>query len=399
MRKAQTFEARLTNRFFLDLPVTSDFAALAGPGPYRPLPDDWLLCLADVAGVDAALAAGRYRSVNMAGAAALVALMNALESMTIPFVFCGDGVRFAVHADQAGLAGEALARAGAFVRDEFGLALLAAMVPVAAIRAAGRDVQVARFAASSDVSYAMFRGGGLAFAAEAMAAGAHGVKAAPEGYRPDLAGLSCRFDESPARNGVMLSLLVQPTGEETPEFDTLVRDILALAADGAEAVRPFAGPESLSLKRQAEAFDLEARTYHVEGYPRWLVRLERQVFTRFVGFLLKGDRGAGRFDAGRYKREVIANADYRGFAGYLRLTLDCTPALADAMEARLKAARAAGTAHFGLSRQKAAIMTCVTPTLTDPDHIHFIDGAGGGYALAARALKGARGGSERLKPG
>lgn len=380
----------MTHRFFLDLPLTSDFAALAGPEPYRPLPDDWVLCLADIAAPDVAIAAGRYRSVNVAGAAAVVALMNALESMTIPFVFFGDGARFAVHADQIALAGEALARTGAFLRDEFGLTLRAAMVPMAEIRAAGRDVQVARHAASPDVSYAMFRGGGLAWAAEVLETGKFGVKASPEGFRPDLAGLSCRFDESPAKRGVMLSVLVQPNGEETPEFDALTRDILAMGADEAGAERPFAGPESLSLKRQAEAFDLESRTYHVEGYPRWLVRLERQVFTRFIGFLLKGDRKAGRFDAGRYKREVIANADFRRFAGGLRLTLDCAPGVADAIEARLAKAQAAGIARYGLHRQAAAIMTCLTPTLTDPNHVHFIDGAGGGFAEAARALRSSR---------
>jgi hypothetical protein len=32
-------------------------------------------------------------------------------------------------------------------------------------------------------------------------------------------------------------------------------------------------------------------------------------------------------------------------------------------------------------------MTCVVPSPTRSDHFHFIDGAAGGYALAARAMK------------
>jgi hypothetical protein len=32
-------------------------------------------------------------------------------------------------------------------------------------------------------------------------------------------------------------------------------------------------------------------------------------------------------------------------------------------------------------------MTCFTPSPSQPSHVHFIDGAQGGYALAASALK------------
>jgi hypothetical protein len=40
-----------------------------------------------------------------------------------------------------------------------------------------------------------------------------------------------------------------------------------------------------------------------------------------------------------------------------------------------------------MHRQPSAIMTCVVPTPTRSDHVHFIDGGAGGYALAARAMK------------
>jgi hypothetical protein len=46
-----------------------------------------------------------------------------------------------------------------------------------------------------------------------------------------------------------------------------------------------------------------------------------------------------------------------------------------------------GTAQYGLHRQDAALMTCFVPSATRSDHIHFVDGAMGGYAMAARTLK------------
>ena len=32
-------------------------------------------------------------------------------------------------------------------------------------------------------------------------------------------------------------------------------------------------------------------------------------------------------------------------------------------------------------------MTCIVPSITQDDHIHFIDGAAGGYARAVAQLK------------
>ena len=33
------------------------------------------------------------------------------------------------------------------------------------------------------------------------------------------------------------------------------------------------------------------------------------------------------------------------------------------------------------------MMTCFTPSATRSDHVHFVDGSEGGYAIAARDLK------------
>ena len=72
------------------------------------------------------------------------------------------------------------------------------------------------------------------------------------------------------------------------------------------------------------------------------------------------------------------------------MTLDCTPALADRLESLLASAAAAGLARYGVHRQSAALMTCFVPSPTRSDHVHFVDGATGGYAAAARTLKDKR---------
>jgi hypothetical protein len=95
----------------------------------------------------------------------------------------------------------------------------------------------------------------------------------------------------------------------------------------------------------------------------------------------------GNFIPAKYTRELIDNSDFRKFDDSLRMVLDCTPALADEIEQHLAACAAKGTVHYGTHRQRAAMMTCFTPSPTRSNHVHFIDGAMGGYAMAANAMK------------
>jgi hypothetical protein len=95
----------------------------------------------------------------------------------------------------------------------------------------------------------------------------------------------------------------------------------------------------------------------------------------------------GGFDPARYNRQLVENTDFRKFDDGLRMTLDCTPDFADRVEALLMTAEAGGIARCGTHRQAAALMTCFVPSATRSDHVHFVDGATGGYAAAARIVK------------
>ncbi len=141
------------------------------------------------------------------------AVTNALENRDFPFAFGGDGASFAVSPDDAPAARAALAATATWVKEDLDLAMRVALVPIDAIRAQGLDVLVARYAPSPNVSYAMFSGGGLAWAEAAMKRGEYSVEMAPAGAHPDLTGLSCRFSEIPTERGLILSLLIVPASD------------------------------------------------------------------------------------------------------------------------------------------------------------------------------------------
>ncbi|HET6468786.1 MAG TPA: DUF3095 domain-containing protein [Geminicoccaceae bacterium] len=378
---------RSDSGFYGRVPVFDGFARIMEPALYQRLPDDWLIGLGDIVGSTAAIAAGRYKTVNTAGAALIAAVANALGGRDFPFVFGGDGASFAVPPEDAPTAQDALAATAAWARDELDLELRVALVPMAAVRAAGRDVRVARFAPSPHLSYAMFTGGGLAWAEQALKRGAFAVPAAPSGVRPDLTGLSCRWEAIPALHGTVLSLIVTPAAvERIGPFRALVEEILALVEAAPQAGRPQPIMAS-SLRWPPSGLELEARAARRPGRPLVWQRLRLLAHTLLAFVVFRLHLPAGRFDPDRYRRELTMNADFRKYDDGLRMTLDCTPALADRIEERLAAAERAGIARFGVHRQASALMTCFVPNIHDSGHVHFIDGAAGGYAEAARRMK------------
>jgi hypothetical protein len=372
--------------FYDRLPVFEGFANIMDPARYRPLPDDWLVGMTDVVSSTKAIGAGRYKAVNTAGASVIAAISNALEGRKFPFVFGGDGASFAVSGRDVDVARSALAATASWTRDDLGLELRAALVPVSVVRDQARDVRVARFGPSKNVSFAMFSGGGLAWAEAAMKEGRFAVPAAAPGTRPDLSGLSCRWDDIPATHGLILSLVVAPVTQGDPAFRVLVQDLLADLEDSSEVARPVPD-EAPGVSWPPPGADLEARASRRVGESFFLRRVKVLFGTLLAYVVMKLGIRLGDFDPARYRREVVANSDFRKFDDSLRMTLDCTPVVADRIEQRLSAARASNIARFGLHRQPAAIMTCIVPSIFESDHVHFVDGAAGGYALAAKQLK------------
>ena len=80
-----------TAQFTRDLPVRKEFRTVLDDASYQPAPDDWLIAVSDVVGSRKAIASGQYKAVNVAGVAIISALMNALETQDLPFIFGGDG--------------------------------------------------------------------------------------------------------------------------------------------------------------------------------------------------------------------------------------------------------------------------------------------------------------------
>ena len=331
------------------------------PALYSPLPDDWSIGIADIVESTKAIAEARYKAVNMAGASVIAAVTNALEGREFPFVFGGDGASFAVAPGDLDAAREALAATAIWVEESLNLVMRVALVPVAAMRAQGLDVRVARFGPSANLSYAMFSGGGLGWAEAAMKRGEFAVAKAPPGTQPDLSGLSCRFEEIPHARGLILSVLVVPArGADPRAFRKVIEDVVALAERTPDAGRPVPA-DGPPLKWPPAGVDYEARA--TRGGSLLKRRGVVLAFSLWAYVIMRFGITVGDFVPKRYLQQVVENSDFRKYDDGLRMILDCTPELADALAQRLAEAAANGVVRYGLHRQDAAMMTCFTPSV------------------------------------
>ena len=374
-------------RFFEALPALDGFAGVVDAGNYRPLPDGWALAAADVVGSTEAIAEGRYKAVNMAGAAVIAAIQNAVGRRDLPFVFGGDGAIVAVEPDEHDLARDALAAVQTWVTEELDLILRAALVPVDEIRTAGHDIRAARFELAPGVSFAMFAGGGANWADREMKAGRFLVVAPPGGARPDLTGLSCRWRPVPARNGTIVSIIAVPREATDPtSFPSLVAEVLALLSSEERDGHPIpvAGPE---MRWPPAGIGLEVRA--LRRRRRALGRARVLMEGMVAQMSDRRDRVIAGFDARQHRADVAHNSDFRKYEDGLKLTVDVSPAVCAQIEAVLQRASDGGVCRFGLHRQDEALLTCIVPSHSDRTHMHFVDGAAGGYALAASMLKAA----------
>lgn len=373
--------------FYDDLPRIPVFDHLTDVSRFAAMPQDWIVGVADIVNSTGEVAAGRYKTVNMVGAAVISAVMNALDHRAFPFIFGGDGAGFAVWPGARDAAEQALSAVRVWAKVEFDIELRAALVPVSSITGAGYRIDVARYQASEGADYAMFSGGGLTWAEAQMKAGQFWVPAAPRGTLPDLTGLSCRWSNMPALNGAIVSVVVEATRiPPGPDFAGLTDRIIELVGRLDRGGHPVPVDGAKTRFPPRHVISLEAQASHNNGS---ITRRKLQLWyeSLLAWFFLRTRIPIAGFDPTHYTKMVGRNADFRKFDDGLKMTLDCDPQTLDQLRDMLEQAREQGIVLFGLFQQTDAMMTCIVPSIHQDDHVHFIDGAQGGYARAAAQIK------------
>ena len=76
-----------SDHFYEQLEGFSGFSQFAQLKWYRPLPSEWYVVITDIQGSTKAIQDGLYKEVNSVGAASIVALLNVVAPLKVPYVF------------------------------------------------------------------------------------------------------------------------------------------------------------------------------------------------------------------------------------------------------------------------------------------------------------------------
>ena len=94
----------------------------------------------------------------------------------------------------------------------------------------------------------------------------------------------------------------------------------------------------------------------------------------------------GDLDGVDYLDTLTRNSDFQKFDDTLRMTIDSSPKQREELVEYLEAQKNTGALCYGVQVSDSALMTCLVFDRKER-HLHFVDGASGGYALAAKQMK------------
>jgi len=346
--------------------------------------------IADIEDSTAAVSSGKYEDVNYVGAACITALNNAMPGLDFPKVFGGDGAHAVVPAEHYATVIRVLQQMNYWSRQQFDLHLIIGVVPMEDVVKSGGRLSAGKLRSNTGVDIAMFRGNGLEIA-ESMVKNDNNniyqLRTDESVDDPDLTNLSCRWSPiTPSRDHMMCIILgahpqaAVSTDDMFSSVVNLINNIVRL--DSNETIPTAA--DKLKIGVRVSSIKKEMASERGSVWKRALSVLGIHLFAKAL-FSLK--MRVGNFDSQRYQAEIASNSDYIKVVGNVKMVLDCTSSQADEIEALLEAQFQSRQLIYGVFRAEQALMTCLTPDVSSGNHIHYIDGSGGGLWQAATALK------------
>ncbi|HEY9728295.1 MAG TPA: DUF3095 domain-containing protein [Chroococcales cyanobacterium] len=387
-----------TESFYADLPIIHQFIDITDSRSFTAVPSDWYVIITDLVGSTKAIEAGRYKDVNLLGACSIVAVLNIADKREIPFVFGGDGAAILIPPSLFTKARKALLATHQRASREFGMNLRVGAVPISDLTAARYDVKIAKLRVSDNYYQAVFTGGGLSYATQ-LIKNPDTAKlykfyddyqtSAPD-VKVDLSGLECRWQDIPSKHGEIVSLIVKATSKNPEINNKVYREILLKIQSiygNDEYVHPIAKEYlklAFSYRYLKSETKLRARSssFWNKSFYFSQILVENILGWLFITFNLK----LAGTDWGVYKETVMTATDYKKFDDMLRTIIAGNKRqrikLAEYLEENYKT----GKLVYGLHISDRALMTCLVFE-RNGRQVHFIDGADGGYAVAAKVMK------------
>ncbi|MCC5815697.1 MAG: DUF3095 domain-containing protein [Leptospira sp.] len=383
----------MSEDFYRNLKAIENFAGIIDPNHYSPVPEDWYVVITDVVNSTQAIEEGRYKDVNTAGGLAAMALSNLYKNMEHPYVFGGDGVTFLIPGTKVDDVRSIMVDTKRKVGQFFDLTLRVGMVPVSDLLQLGTSISVSKWKVSEFYYQAIFKGSGVDKAEEL-------VKAIDSPYllmideptpvEANFEGFTCRWKDIPSDKGETVSIIIKENPNANANFNLFASfQKLESILGGIEEYHPI-NNKTLQMAGSPKTLLREATVS--AGSRKGIIRLFHLIkiylqslvvkFAMVTGLPLKGSFYTLR-DLKQYN---IQSSDFRKFDGSLKMVVSISPKKRALLEDFLNQLEAKGSILYGIHISNRALLTCLMHS-GSASEVHFVDGADGGYAMAAKMIK------------
>ena len=376
--------------FYKDLqPQKLPLAQLFQEAHFFAVPVSWHVIISDVKNSTLAVSAGKHNDVNLVAAGSLIAALNIAKKykVDIPFFFGGDGSTILVPQQ---LLKEVLAGLSAHninTIKNFGLEMHIGSLSMKEILDNGHAIKIARLEVDAVYNKAIAIGDGFRFAEQKIKNSLHN-KFNDNSAANDLnlTGLECRWDKikPPVEEAEIVCYLIESTearnqltvyaevfGQIEAEFgDVQKRNPLCT-----ERLKPL-----LSLKKLRKEMLIK--------FGKWRIGYLIEAFLRtFFGlFYFKYNWKVTGLGGQEYLAQLIAHADTLTVDGRIDTIICGSSDKHLQFIEYLSTKEKEGKLIYGHHASRESIMTCYIES-RNAKHIHFVDGADGGYTEAAKEFK------------
>lgn len=367
--------------FYKNIEPMNDMYKLIGSNNFKAVPNDWDIVVTDIYKSTEAIEQGRNKDVNFVAASTIIAVLNALPNIEIPFVFGGDGATLLIPSSSRIKISDVLADVKSTVINQFNLYLRAGIVPVSELSANGVSIFVGKHSISDNYIQAVFKGGGLSYA-ENLVKNGNGkfeINSAVKLGCANFTGLECRWQDIYSFKGESMSLIVKVNENHNDNqiYDMVLKEIDFLY--GPAAKRNPIGEKDIKLtfKKKGPLFEskIMGKTKIFYTIKIWLENLYAVYSFKF-----------GNEEWKRYKQLVKSTCDYEKFDDTLKVVLSGSKYQREILISILDKFEKEEKILYGVLISDRALITCLIFE-RHGRQVHFIDAADGGYALASKQLK------------
>lgn len=375
-----------TDLFFTQLPIhdLSLSRLLEEAHLFVDVPQDWHVVVTDIKNSTNAFMAGRHEEINLVATGSIIATLNLAyrANLQVPFFFGGDGATMIVPESLRGPVTKALLIHRENTIRSYDMELRVGTVSVAGLNGKGHDLKISRVLISDGYTIPIVLGKGLS-EAERMIKQDDGPVAFPSDPSNDLdlEGMECRWDrvepEGASHEVVCLLVTAQTEAAQGIVFKQVIDLIDTIY--GPYTARNPVSVSKLKLKGGLQKLALEMRT-RLGGFSlpylirNWLVNLYGRLF------YLRSDEGR------QYMQQLVGLTDTLVIDGRINTVIAGTAKQRSRLEQELMRMEQAGLIAYGLFTSNESVMSCYVRDRKNK-HIHFVDGADGGYTMAAAMLK------------